>query len=92
MLFLLDGVWCTDDTTLLEETLQFSKNLFGPKETVTTHCMELVSLPKLSQQRISNLNKLVFKEEVYVVLMSMSFFKASSNDDFHLFSLKHTSR
>jgi hypothetical protein len=52
MLFLLDGVWCTDDTTLLEETLQFSKNLFCPKETVTTHCMELVSLPKLSQQRI----------------------------------------
>jgi C1A family cysteine protease len=92
MLFLLDGVRCTDDTTLLEKTLQFYKNLFCPKETVTTHCMEVVSLPKLSQQRISNLNKHVFKEEVYVMLTSISFFKASSNDGFHLFYLKHTSR
>ncbi|KAJ6946811.1 hypothetical protein NC651_001496 [Populus alba x Populus x berolinensis] len=82
------GALMIDDTKLLEETLQSYKNLFCSNETVTTHYMELVSLPKLSQQCISNLNKPIFKEEVYVVLMSMSFFKASSKDGFHLFSLK----
>ena len=52
--FLSDGTWCTDDSKLQEEAIQFYKNPFSPEVTVTAHFMESVPLPTLSPQGISN--------------------------------------
>jgi len=80
--FLSDGTWCTDDSKLQEEAIQFYKNLFCSEVIVTTHFMESVSFLKLSPQEISNLEKPFSKEDVYAALMSMRYFKSPGKDGF----------
>jgi hypothetical protein len=82
-LFLSDETWCTDDSKLQEEAIQFYKNLLCSEVTVATHFMEFVSLLKLSPQGISNLEKPVSNEDVYATS-----FKSPGKDDFQTFSFK----
>ncbi|KAI9397371.1 hypothetical protein POPTR_003G016275v4 [Populus trichocarpa] len=82
-LFLSDETWCTDDSKLQEEAIQFYKNLFCSEVTVTTLFMESVSLLKLSPQGISNLEKPVSNEDVYATS-----FKSPGKDGFQTFFFK----
>jgi len=87
-LFLPDGSWCSEDNTLQVEAISFYKSLLYYNDTVELNDFEGVPIPKLSLEGVSELAKLVTKEEVDIALMSMGSYKAHGKDGFHALFFK----